>query len=39
MPSVAKLWDLLQGAWGAQSYEFPCMRAQFLVCLPSVEQH
>ena len=32
--SVAKFWDLLQGAEGAQSYEFSRMRAQFLLCQP-----
>ena len=29
---VPKFWDLLQGAKWAQSYDFSCMRAQFLLC-------
>ena len=30
--SVAKFWNLLQGARGAQSYKFSRMRAPFLLC-------
>ena len=33
----SKFWDLLQGAKGAQSYEFSRMRAQFLLCHICIE--
>ena len=29
----SNFWDLLQGARGAQNYDFSRMRAQFLLCL------